>query len=90
MTDSAILECEVVCGNPSLPLFSGEIQCEALCMAVDVTATTSGKAESIKHTSELGELTCTQPFPSEPVMFWGDVDGEKYRSSYFERFGNKI
>lgn len=26
------------------------------------------------------------PFPSMPVCFWGDSDGSKYRSAYFEAF----
>ena len=35
---------------------------------------------------EKGELVCTKPFPSMPVMFWNDPDGAKYRAAYFERF----
>ncbi len=34
-----------------------------------------------------GELVCTQSFPSMPLRFWGDDDGAKYTSAYFERFG---
>jgi acetoacetyl-CoA synthetase len=33
-----------------------------------------------------GELVCTRPFPSMPIMFWNDPDGRKYRAAYFERF----
>jgi acetoacetyl-CoA synthetase len=33
-----------------------------------------------------GELVCTAPFPSVPVGFWGDGDGSKFRSAYFDRF----
>ena len=33
-----------------------------------------------------GELVCTAPFPSMPVGFWGDADGDRYRAAYFERF----
>ncbi len=33
-----------------------------------------------------GELVCTRPFPSMPLMFWNDPDGAKYRAAYFERF----
>ncbi len=36
--------------------------------------------------SEKGELVCTKPFVSMPVMFWNDPDGAKYSSAYFERF----
>jgi acetoacetyl-CoA synthetase len=28
---------------------------------------------------EKGELVCCTPFPSQPVGFWNDPDGEKYR-----------
>jgi len=37
---------------------------------------------------EKGELACTAPFPSMPVFFWNDPDGEKYRSAYFSRVPN--
>jgi acetoacetyl-CoA synthetase len=33
-----------------------------------------------------GELVCTRPFPSMPVLFWGDPGGAKYRAAYFEHF----
>jgi len=33
-----------------------------------------------------GELVCTEPFPSVPLGFWGDVDGEKFHAAYFDRF----
>lgn len=33
---------------------------------------------------EPGELVCTKPLPSMPLFFWGDTDGERYRSSYFD------
>jgi acetoacetyl-CoA synthetase len=32
-----------------------------------------------------GELACTAPFPSMPVSFWNDPDGEKYRAAYFSK-----
>lgn len=31
-------------------------------------------------------LSRRTPFPSMPVCFWGDEDGSKYRSAYFEAF----
>ncbi len=37
---------------------------------------------------EKGELVCTKPFVSMPVMFWNDPDGKKYRAAYFEQFSN--
>ncbi|MDQ1502432.1 MAG: acetoacetyl-CoA synthetase [Actinomycetota bacterium] len=35
---------------------------------------------------ELGELVITEPMPSMPVGFWGDTDGSRYRSAYFDEF----
>ena len=35
---------------------------------------------------ELGELVIRQPMPSMPVRFWGDDDGERYRSTYFDEY----
>ena len=36
-----------------------------------------------------GELVCKSPFPSMPIGFWGDDSQDtKFRSAYFERFGN--
>jgi acetoacetyl-CoA synthetase len=35
---------------------------------------------------EQGELVITEPMPSMPVGFWGDGDGSRYRSAYFEDF----
>ena len=35
---------------------------------------------------ETGELVCLSPFPSMPIYFWDDPDGEKYLNAYFRRF----
>jgi acetoacetyl-CoA synthetase len=35
---------------------------------------------------EQGELVITEPMPSMPVGFWGDTDGSRYRSAYFDDF----
>jgi acetoacetyl-CoA synthetase len=35
-----------------------------------------------------GELVCKGPFPSLPLGFWNDPDGQKYRAAYFDRFPN--
>jgi acetoacetyl-CoA synthetase len=68
-------------GNPIQPVWRGEIQCAALGMDVDVFDE-SGKPAGL----EPGELVCKSPFPSMPVSFWRDPDGEKYRAAYFDRF----
>ncbi|MFO0757917.1 MAG: acetoacetate--CoA ligase [Byssovorax sp.] len=68
-------------GNPALPVHRGELQCKALGMKVEVFDDAGKPVEG-----ELGELVATAPFPSQPVGFWNDPDGARYRATYFERF----
>jgi acetoacetyl-CoA synthetase len=75
-----------VLGNPTLPVWRGEIQCRGLGMAVDVYDEEGRPVPEGR--GERGELVCTRPFPSMPVGFWNDPDGAKYRAAYFERFPN--
>ena len=70
-------------GNPTLPVYRGELQCRGLGMRVEVYDD-AGKAVR----EQQGELVCTAPFPSMPVGFWNDPDGGRYRAAYFERFPN--
>ncbi|MGD0236676.1 MAG: acetoacetate--CoA ligase, partial [Syntrophorhabdales bacterium] len=35
-----------------------------------------------------GELVCEKPFPSVPLYFWNDRDGEKFREAYFNVYPN--
>ena len=69
-------------GDPTAPVYRGEIQCAGLGMAVDV-ATADGAP---LPPGERGELVCRKPFPSMPIGFWDDPNGAKYRAAYFERF----
>lgn len=71
-----------IAGDPTRPVFAGEMQMPSLGMAVDVFDD-AGKpvAAGVK-----GELVCTAPFPSMPLGFLGDTDGAKYHSAYFERY----
>ncbi len=75
-----IVSCFVL-GDPTSPVWKGEIQAAGLGMAVDVW---SDEGKRLDHGR--GELVCTKPFPSMPVMFWNDPDGKKYSAAYFERF----
>ena len=75
-----ILSC-FVGGNPTAPVYRGEIQCAGLGMAVDVV---DERGCSVVGTK--GELVCTRSFPVMPLGFWNDADGRKYRAAYFERF----
>ncbi|MBK9180193.1 MAG: acetoacetate--CoA ligase [Acidimicrobiales bacterium] len=70
-----------VAGDPTRPVFAGEIQGPGLGMAVDVW-----DVEGRPVTGTAGELVCTRPFPTTPLGFWGDDDGSRYRAAYFERF----
>ncbi|KAJ5803656.1 uncharacterized protein N7503_006106 [Penicillium pulvis] len=72
--------------DPAGPLYPGEIQLPMLGQDVDVADPITG--ESIKHTGRHGEFVCRKPFPSMPVFFWGDDDGSKYKSTYFDKFPN--
>jgi acetoacetyl-CoA synthetase len=77
-----IVSCFVL-GDPTSPVWRGEIQAPGLGLAVDVWSDDGKHLEQ-----EKGELVCTKAFPSMPVMFWNDPDGKKYRAAYFERFPN--
>jgi acetoacetyl-CoA synthetase len=77
-----ILSCFVL-GNPSLPVWPGEIQCRGLGMAVEIWDD-QGRAV----TEQKGELVCVKPFPSAPIYFWNDPDNKKYLSAYFETHAN--
>ncbi|MGD8378837.1 MAG: acetoacetate--CoA ligase [Gammaproteobacteria bacterium] len=68
-------------GNPILPVWRGELQCRGLGMAVDVY-----DAEGHPVRRQKGELVCTRAFPSMPIRFWNDPDGQRYHKAYFERF----
>jgi acetoacetyl-CoA synthetase len=75
-----IISCFVL-GNECLPVFEGELQCPGLGMAVEVWDSDGNAIREAK-----GELVCTKPFPSTPVGFWNDPDGERYRKAYFASY----
>lgn len=75
-----IISCFML-GNPNLPVYPGEIQSKGLGMKVEAY---NEKGESVIEGK--GELVCTKPFPSMPVYFWNDSDGEKYNSAYFDHY----
>ncbi len=68
-------------GNPMGPVYIGQLQCRGLGMKVyayDETGT--------PVVGQQAELVCAAPFPSMPIYFWGDDDGSKYHSAYFDEF----
>ncbi|MDA4121184.1 MAG: AMP-binding protein, partial [Thaumarchaeota archaeon] len=68
-------------GCPTLPVYSGEIQCR--CLGANVMAFDE---EGRPVTGRVGELVITEPMPSMPLYFWGDSDGSRYMESYFTAF----
>ncbi len=79
-----IVSCFVI-GNPISPVYRGEIQGAGLGFAVDVF---NDDGKPMPPGAGSGELVCTKPFPSMPVGFWNDDNGERYHKAYFERFDN--
>jgi acetoacetyl-CoA synthetase len=71
----------VVEGCFALPVYEGEIS--APVIGADAKAFDPDGNVLI---GELGELVLTAPMPSMPVALWGDDDGSRYRSAYFDRY----
>lgn len=69
--------------SPSIPVYRGELQCRGLGMNVDAFDDNGNSVENKK-----GELVCKSPFPSMPISFWNDENGEKYYNAYFNKFKN--
>ena len=68
-------------GHREMPQVPGEMQCRMLGAAVE-----AWDAQGHPVMDEVGELICTQPIPSMPLFLWGDDDGSRYLSSYFDMF----
>ena len=67
--------------NPMLPVYRGELQCRGLGMDVHAY---NAKGQSMIN--KKGELVCASAFPSMPIYFWNDPDGQNYRNAYFKTF----
>ena len=70
-------------GNPTAPVWRGELQCRGLGMAVEVFG-----EDGTPRRGEPGELVCTKAFPSMPVAFWNDPNNAKYHDAYFGQYKN--
>ena len=70
-------------GCPILPVYEGELQCRGLGMKVEAY-----NSEGRPVLLQQGELVCTASFPSQPIYFWADLDGAKYKKAYFSVFPN--
>jgi acetoacetyl-CoA synthetase len=77
-----IISC-FVGGCPTRPVYTGQIQCRALGMAVEFW-----DGVGVPLAEGKGELVCKTPFPSMPIGFWNDDDGGKYHRAYFAQFDN--
>ncbi|RQM08650.1 hypothetical protein DH86_00000369 [Scytalidium sp. 3C] len=78
--------------NPLTPVHVGGTQGPSLGLQVEVydSLIEGGrgvKGEPVPHGTP-GELVATKAFPNMPVYFWGDKNGERYFSAYFEKYDN--
>jgi acetoacetyl-CoA synthetase len=69
-------------GNPTGPVWRGEIQVPGLGMAVAIFDDEGRPLGPGRQ----GELVCMRPFPSMPVSFWNDPEASRYRAAYFDRW----
>jgi len=74
----------LVGGDPTGPVYSGQLQRPVLGMAIDVYDEL-GRSQAA---GERGELVCTAAFPSMPLTFLGEDGHKRYHAAYFERFDN--
>jgi acetoacetyl-CoA synthetase len=72
----------LVGGDPTGPVWAGEIQRPSLGMAIAVVAEDGTPLAA----GTRGELVCEAAFPSIPLRFWNDPDDTRFRATYFERF----
>ncbi|MGB0935318.1 MAG: acetoacetate--CoA ligase [Alphaproteobacteria bacterium] len=70
-------------GNPVAPVWRGELQTRGLGLNVEVWDDDGNAVQGQK-----GELVCTAPFPSQPLGFWNDPDGQKYHDAYYGVYDN--
>ncbi len=68
-------------GNRDLPQTPGRMQCRLMGCAVE-----AWNEQGLPVMDEVGELVCTQPIPSMPLYFVGDVDNKRLLGSYFDMY----
>jgi len=73
--------------NPLTPVYAGGCQGPCLGMKVEVydSSIETGPGAAVPD-GEPGELVATASFPNQPVFFWGDDSGDRYRNAYYTRF----
>jgi acetoacetyl-CoA synthetase len=72
-----IIGCFVL-GHPELPVRAG--RCQSRSLGLDVVAVDADGAEVLDG---IGDLVCRRPFPSRPLGFLQDPDGERFHRAYF-------
>lgn len=71
-------------GDPTAPVWPGELQGPALGADVDVL---DDEGESLRgQPGVTGELVCRNPLPSMPLRFLDDPGDVRYTGAYFDRF----
>ena len=65
-------------GNPTLPVYEGEIQSRALGCSLYCLDEAGNKVYD-----QEGEMVITQAMPCMPIYFWNDEGKERYQDSYF-------
>ena len=68
--------------TPLTPVWEGEISARLPGIGVEAYAPAADGWAPVLD--QVGELVITRPMPSMPVGFWGDEDGSRYHSAYFE------
>ena len=71
----------LVISAPTEPVYAGEIQVRPL--GIDTHVWNDAGEEVV---DEIGEMVVTSPFPSAPLFFWGDRDGERLHEAYYATF----
>ncbi|AGO60128.1 acetoacetate--CoA ligase [Ferroplasma acidarmanus] len=71
--------CSAIClGSPTLPVYSGMLQCRGLGAHVEAL-----DPDGKPVINEKGELAIMDPMPDMPVFFWNDPDKTRYYESYY-------
>ncbi len=71
----------LVAGDPTSPVYAGEIQRAALGLDIDVV----DEVGNTLGTKRRGELVCRNAFPSMPLGFHDDPDNARYEAAYYQR-----
>ena len=81
-----IISCFVL-GNPTLPVYRGELQTKGLGLSVQVWDENKDSKDKAVIESK-GELVCIASFPAMPIYFWNDPENKKYHDAYFAKYDN--